>query len=88
MTSMGPVASGPTQAAEKPETMDWDGVNLVPSPSVLPQYSGLGYDVVPALRAAWKRGVDNNESGFDRARELAVMTYDSQDSDLLPNIES
>lgn len=52
------------------------------------EYSGLGYDIIPALRASWRRGVDNNESGFDRARELAVMTYDSQDSDLLPNIES
>ncbi len=52
------------------------------------EYSGLGYEIIPALRAAWKRGVDNNEHGFDRARELAIMTYDSQDSDLLPNIES
>jgi starvation-inducible DNA-binding protein len=52
------------------------------------EYSGLGYEVIPALRAAWKRGVDNNESGFDRARELAVMTYDSEDADLLPQVES
>ena len=52
------------------------------------EYSGLGYEVIPALRAAWKRGVDNNESGFDRARELAVMTYDSKDADLLPQVES
>lgn len=52
------------------------------------EYSGLGYDIIPALRASWKRGVDNNESGFDRARELAIMTHDSQDSDLLPKFES
>jgi hypothetical protein len=52
------------------------------------EYSGLGYEIIPALRAAWKRGVDSNESGFDRARELAVMTYDSEDADLLPQVES
>lgn len=52
------------------------------------EYSGLGYEIIPSLRAAWKRGVENNENGFDRARELATMTYDSVDSDLLPNVES
>ena len=52
------------------------------------EYSGLGYEVIPALRAAWKRGIDKNESGFDRAKELATLTYTSKDSDLLPQSES
>ena len=50
-----------------------------------PETSAVWSLLVAELR---KRGVDNNEHGFDRARELAIMTYDSQDSDLLPNIES
>jgi hypothetical protein len=48
------------------------------------EYSGLGYDIIPALRAAWMRAVDDREDGFDRARELAVLLYDSRDADLLP----
>ena len=54
----------------------------------LAEYSGLGYEIIPSLRAAWKRGVDANENGFERARELAIETYDSEDADLLPQIES
>lgn len=54
----------------------------------LAEYSGLGYEIIPSLRASWKRGVDANENGFERARELAVMTYDSEDADLLPQFES
>jgi len=52
------------------------------------EYSGLGYEIIPSLRAAWKRGVDDGKNGFEEARELAVMTYDSKNSDLLPRIES
>jgi starvation-inducible DNA-binding protein len=38
-----------------------------------------------SLRAAWRRAVQSNEdSPFDRARELAVRKYDSRDADLLP----
>jgi hypothetical protein len=40
--------------------------------------------MIPALRAAWLRGVKNNESPFDRAVVLASALYDSQDADLLP----
>jgi starvation-inducible DNA-binding protein len=54
----------------------------------LAEYSGLGYEIIPSLRAAWKRGVDENQNGFERARELAIATYDSEDADLLPQIES
>ena len=50
----------------------------------LAEFSGLGYEVVPALRAAWLRAVDARESGFERARELAVSTFDARDADLLP----
>lgn len=38
-TSNGPVAQGPRQAAEKPETIDCSGDSFRPSPSVFPQYS-------------------------------------------------
>ena len=49
----------------------------------LAEYSGLGYDIIPSLRAAWRRaGV--NENGFERAKELAINLYDSKDCDLLP----
>lgn len=52
------------------------------------EYSGLGYEIIPALRAAWKRGIDENKSGFERAKELATLTYASKDADLLPQNES
>lgn len=52
------------------------------------EYSGLGYEIIPALRAAWKRGINENESGFERAKELATLTYASKDADLLPQNES
>ena len=49
------------------------------------EYSGLGYDVIPALRAAWLRGVDEREDPFERAKALAVYCYENdRDSDLLP----
>jgi hypothetical protein len=49
------------------------------------EYSGLGYDVIPALRAAWLRGVNEREDPFERAKALAVYCYDNdRDSDLLP----
>lgn len=35
-TSKGPVATGPMQAAEKPDPMDCSGVSCMPSPSVFP----------------------------------------------------
>lgn len=48
------------------------------------EYSGLGYEAEPAIRGAWLRAVRNGENPFKRASVLAVMTYDSMDSDLLP----
>ena len=49
----------------------------------LAEYSGLGYDIIPSLRAAWRRA-DVNENGFERAKELAINLYNSKDCDLLP----
>ena len=51
------------------------------------EYSGLGYESIPVFRAAWRRGVANNESPFDRAATLAIDLYNSEDSDLLPKQE-
>jgi hypothetical protein len=49
------------------------------------EYSGLGYEVIPALRAAWLRGVSDREDPFERAKALAVDCYENtKDSDLLP----
>lgn len=50
----------------------------------LAEYSGLGYEVVPALRAVWKRAIDEFEPPFDRAVGLATKLYQSKDADLLP----
>ena len=48
------------------------------------EYSGLGYEVIPALRGAWLRGVRDGDVPFQRAYELATKLYNSQDADLLP----
>lgn len=53
----------------------------------LAEFSGLGYETIPSFRAAWLRGVRDEESGFERAKELAVTLYESKDADLLPNKE-
>ena len=37
MTSKGPVATGPKQAAENPDIMDCQGASTLPSPSSLPK---------------------------------------------------
>lgn len=50
----------------------------------LAEYSGMGYEVIPALRASWLRAASNDEPAFDRAKELAIELYDSRDADLLP----
>lgn len=50
----------------------------------LTEFSGLGYEAEPAFRASWLRAVRNNENPFKRAAVLAVMKYESMDSDLLP----
>jgi starvation-inducible DNA-binding protein len=51
------------------------------------EYSGLGYESIPTFRAAWRRGVNAGESPFDRAANLAIELYDSEDADLLPKPE-
>jgi hypothetical protein len=48
------------------------------------ELSTLSYEGIPALRAAWMRGVRDNESPFDRAAVLASALDKSKDSDLLP----
>ena len=50
----------------------------------LAEYSGLGYETIPAIRAAWIRGIKNNENPFERAAVLASALYNSPDADLLP----
>ena len=51
------------------------------------EYAGLGYEALPVFRAAWKRGVTENEDPFARASDLAINLYDSKDADLLPKQE-
>lgn len=51
---------------------------------VLAEFSGLGYDVIPAIRASWMRGLKNEENPYERAATLASALYDSPDADLLP----
>ena len=53
----------------------------------LTEYAGLGYEALPVFRAAWKRGVTENEDPFARASDLAINLYDSKDADLLPKQE-
>jgi starvation-inducible DNA-binding protein len=53
----------------------------------LAEFSGQGYEIIPALRATWKRAVNDGEKAYDRAYELATRLYDSRDSDLLPNVD-
>lgn len=50
----------------------------------LAELSGLGYETIPAIRAAWVRAANNNENPFERAAVLASALYDSPDADLLP----
>lgn len=50
----------------------------------LAEFSGLGYEMIPAIRAAWLRGVRDGESAFERAVDLATNLYSSRDADLVP----
>jgi len=50
----------------------------------LAELSGLGYETIPAIRAAWVRAANNNENPFERAALLASALYNSPDADLLP----
>lgn len=48
------------------------------------EFSGFGYEIEPSLKAAWARGVRDNQNPFDRALDLAEFGYQSIDADLLP----
>lgn len=50
----------------------------------LAEYSGLGYEIIPALRTSWLRAVASGENPFERATILASALYESKDADLLP----
>ena len=75
------VASRDLVAEIKPESAYSSPEDAIYS---LAEYSGMGYEVVPALRAVWKRAIDNYEPPFNRAVEFATKLYVSRDSDLLP----
>jgi len=51
------------------------------------EYSGFGYEVEPAIRASWLRGVRNGDDPFVRASLLASLGHESLDGDLLPVVE-
>lgn len=50
----------------------------------LAEYSGQGYEIIPAIRAAWLRGVESLEDPYNRAFTLATKLHGSRDADLLP----
>jgi hypothetical protein len=53
----------------------------------LAEFTGLGYEVIPSIRASWMRGSQAGENPFERAADLAVNLYESRDADLLPKKE-
>jgi len=50
----------------------------------LTEISGLGYEAEFAIKASWMRALKDERDPFSAAKELATLTYDSKDSDLLP----
>lgn len=48
------------------------------------EYSGLGYETIPAFRAAWLRAVASHEDPYVRVLSLATKLYSAKDADLLP----
>lgn len=50
----------------------------------LTEFSGLGYEAEPAIRASWLRAVKRGDNPYTRAKHLAEFTYTSLDADLLP----
>lgn len=50
----------------------------------LAEYSDAGYEIIPALNAAWHRAETFGENPFERAKRLAIYLDESQDADLLP----
>lgn len=54
----------------------------------LAEYSGLGYDLIPAVRAVWNRATEAHENPFERAYNFVANLYSSTDADLLPKQET
>lgn len=54
---------------------------------VVTEYMGFGYEAEPAVRAAWIRAVNNDESPYQRVLDMAQYTFESKDADLLPRPE-
>jgi hypothetical protein len=52
--------------------------------TALAEFSGLGYEIIPALRATWLRAVKDGEDPYSRVKNMAEYTYNSKDADLLP----
>lgn len=67
---------------EIPETNTYD--NPEDAILALTEFSGLGYEVEPAIRASWLRAVNRGDNPYVRAKHLAEFTYTSLDADLLP----
>jgi hypothetical protein len=54
----------------------------------LAEYSGLGYDLIPAVRAVWNRAESFGDNPFERAFAFVTNLYSSPDADLLPKQEN
>jgi hypothetical protein len=54
----------------------------------LAEYSDLGYEAIPSIKASWIRALEAGEDAFSRAADLAINLYDSRDADLLPKKEA
>lgn len=65
----------------KPET---EYANVDEAILAFAEYSGLGYESMPAFKAAWTRAVRQGENPFRRAKNLSISLYESKDADLLP----
>jgi hypothetical protein len=50
----------------------------------LAEFSGVGYEIMPALNAAWARAELAGENSFERAKDLATSLHESRDAELLP----
>jgi hypothetical protein len=50
----------------------------------LAEFSGAGYEIMPALQASWARAELAGENPFQRAKELATSLHQSRDAELLP----
>lgn len=79
-----------TAAASAPDaltvTLDPEASYQSPEHAVfaITEYAGLGYEALPAFRAAWLRAVRDYEPPFARAAALAIDPRNSRDYDLLP----